>query len=84
MSVLFFLAFLSCLWLLGLPAYWLLFSSLPERRGVAEKLEWYRKQPFWPYGILKAAFVVANAWMLYPLRGAIVSVAVIALFFLLQ
>jgi len=84
MSILFFLAFLSFLWLLGLPAYWFVFSSLPERRGVAEKLDWYRKQPLWPHGILKGAFVVANAWVLYPLRGAIVSIAVIALFLLQQ
>ncbi len=84
MSILFFLAFLSFLWLLCLPVYWFVFSSLPERRGVAEKLEWYRKQPFWPYGFLKAGFIIANAWVLYPLSGAIVSIAVISLFLFQQ
>lgn len=83
MAFAFFLAFLAVLWLIGLPLYWLFYSTPPERKGVFEKLTWYRQQPLWPQGILKVAFIVMNAWVLFPLRGALVAVIVIGVFLML-
>ena len=80
MTVVFFFAFLALVWLLCLPAYWLFFSSPQERKGSLEKLEWYRKQPLWPHGVLKVMFVALNAWALFPVRGVLVSLCVIAVF----
>lgn len=84
MSILLILAFFSVVWLIGLPAYWLFFSSPAERRGVTEKLEWYRTQPIWPHGILKVIFVLLNAWVLFPVKGTAVSICLIASFVIAQ
>lgn len=84
MAFAFFIAFLAFIWLICLPAYWLFYATPQERKGVLEKLQWYRKQPLWPHGILKVAFVVLNAWVLFPVRGALVAVFIIAAFLVLQ
>lgn len=84
MSLAFFAAFFAFLWLIGLPAYWLLYTTSQERKGAYEKLQWYRKQPLWPHGVLKVAFIALNAWALFPIRGALVAIGVIALFLVLQ
>lgn len=83
-TVVFFLAFLSFVWLLGLPAYWLFFSSSAERRGAFERLEWYRKQRSWRYGLLKVFFLAVNAYSLFPIRGALVAIGIITVFLIVQ
>ena len=78
----FFLAFLSGVWLLALPCYWWM-SSPAERKGVQERMLWYQSKPFWPFGLLKILFVILNAWSLFPLRGMLVAIFLIVLFWLL-
>ena len=83
MVIAFFIAFLAAIWLLALPAYWLFFTSPGERKGTLEKLEWYRRQPFWPHGIFKGLFVAFNAWALFPIQGVLVCVGILIAFYLL-
>lgn len=83
MAIAFFVAFLAGLWLLALPAYWLFFNSPGHREVAMEKLEWYRRQPLWPYGILKPVFVAFNAWALFPIKGSAVCLSTLIAFCLL-
>lgn len=84
MGIAFFIAFLAAVWLLALPAYWLFFTSESDRKGATERLEWYRRQPFWPYGILKPLFVAFNAWALFPFKGILVCVGILIGFWVLS
>jgi hypothetical protein len=83
MAIAFFIAFLAAVWLLGLPAYWLFFTSPGHRKVAIERLEWYRRQPLWPYGILKPLFVAFNAWVLFPVKGILVCLGVLIAFWFL-
>jgi hypothetical protein len=70
--------------LVGRPAALLvLIAPHGERDGARQKLAWYRKQPIWPYGILKVVFIAVNAWALFPAEGTLLSITVITLFWLL-
>ena len=82
MEILFFLAFLSVLWLLLLVVYWVGYRlvKVVEKRGAVEKWMHYREGRGARNSFLCFLFLVLNAHVLFPRRGAVVAVFLIGLF----